>query len=160
MYLFFDHQLILTDVLFGLLGPSFVVGLLGCSYMPTVCITTMLDQTCQASCKPHSSLGTWLAYAMASSSCLGPLASVHLCSLFVTFTTLSSVNRKLDGLHCLQEVCLFLLYGKQSLSLSKDIMMFGSAFHITERADWDNVLQTSSGSAYVLRGAIAVLYEI
>ncbi|XVE72003.1 hypothetical protein DITRI_Ditri11bG0003500 [Diplodiscus trichospermus] len=79
-------------------SPSFVVGLLGYSYMPTVCITTMHDQTCQASCRPHSSLGTWLAFAMAFSSCLGLLASVHLCSLFVTFTTLSSVSRKLDGL--------------------------------------------------------------
>ncbi|KAK8487959.1 hypothetical protein V6N11_007174 [Hibiscus sabdariffa] len=84
-------------------GPSFVVGLLGCSYMPTVCIITMHDQTCRASCKPHSSLGTWLAFAMASSSCLGPSASVHRCSLFVTSTALSSVSRKLDSIPCIQE---------------------------------------------------------
>lgn len=106
-----------TVVLFGLLGPSFVVGLPGCSYMPTVCIPTMHDQTCQASCKPHSSLGAWRAFVMVSSSCLGPLASVLLCSLFVTFTVLSSVSRKMDGVPCLLEVCLYLLYGKHSLSL-------------------------------------------
>ncbi|KAK8588662.1 hypothetical protein V6N13_087567 [Hibiscus sabdariffa] len=84
-------------------GPSFVVGQLGCSYMPTVCITIIHDQTCQASCKPHFSLDIWLAFAMASSSCLVPLASVHLCSLSVTFTAPSSVSRRRRKFVCLQE---------------------------------------------------------
>lgn len=129
--LIFDNQLVLINVVFGLSGPSFVVGLPGCSYTPTVCITSMHGQTCQASCKLHSSLGTWPAFAMASSSCSGLLASVHLCSLFDTFTVLSSVNRKLDGLPCSQEVSILLLYQNQLVgSLSKDSTMM-----ITERAD-------------------------
>ncbi|MBA0790281.1 hypothetical protein Gohar_014942 [Gossypium harknessii] len=108
-----DNQLVLIDVVFGLSGPSFVVGLPGCSYTPTVCIITMHGQTCQASCKLRSSLGTWPAFAMASSSCSGLSASVHLCSLFDTFTVLSSVSRKLDGLPCSQEVSILLLYQNQ-----------------------------------------------
>lgn len=126
-----DNQLVLIDVFFGLSGPSFVVGLPGCSYTPTVCIITMHGQTCQASCKLRSSLGTWPAFAMASSSCSGLLASVHLCSLFDTFTVLSSVSRKLDGLPFSQEVSIPLLYQNQLIgSLSKDSTMM-----ITKRAD-------------------------
>ncbi|MBA0548216.1 hypothetical protein Golob_019326, partial [Gossypium lobatum] len=114
-----------------LTSPSFVVGLPGCSYTPTVCIITMHGQTCQASCKLRSSLGTWPAFAMASSSCSGLSASVHLCSLFDTFTVLSSVSRKLDGLPCSQEVSILLLYQNQLIgSLSKDSTMM-----ITKRAD-------------------------
>ena len=39
-------------------------------YMATACIITMHGQICRVSCKLRSSLGTWLAFAMASSSCL------------------------------------------------------------------------------------------
>ena len=48
------------------LGHSYVVDQQACSYMGTACITIMQDQICLVSCKPHSSLATWLAFAMAS----------------------------------------------------------------------------------------------
>ena len=48
---------------------SFAVDQLVYSSMPTVCTTTMLDQICLVLCKPRSSSGTWLVYAMVSSSC-------------------------------------------------------------------------------------------
>lgn len=51
----------------------------------TAFIIIMQDQTCRASCKPHSSSATWLVYAMGSSSCWGLLAFVHLCSLCATY---------------------------------------------------------------------------
>lgn len=62
------------------------------SSIPTACTTTMHGQICLVSCKPHSSLGTWLAYAMASFSCLGLLVSGLLCSLSVIYIAQSSVS--------------------------------------------------------------------
>ncbi|CAK9139416.1 unnamed protein product [Ilex paraguariensis] len=53
----------------------------------------MLDQICRDLCKPHFSLGTWLASATVSFLCLGPLVSVRLCSLYVTYTAQSSASR-------------------------------------------------------------------
>lgn len=38
--------------------------------IPIASITTMHAQICPGLCKPHFSLGTWLASAMVSSSCL------------------------------------------------------------------------------------------
>jgi hypothetical protein len=74
-----------------------VVDRLGCLSMATACITTMRDQTCLVLCKLHFSLAIWRASAMASFSCLGLSVFVPLCSLFVTFTGRSSVNRGLSG---------------------------------------------------------------
>lgn len=75
-------------------GHSFAEDPLVCSYMGTACTTTMLGQICQVLCKLHSSLGTWLASAMVSSSCLGILVSMLPCYLSVTYTDLSSVNNQ------------------------------------------------------------------
>lgn len=41
-----------------------------CLSMATACIITMHGQICRVSYKLRSSLGIWLASAMASSSCL------------------------------------------------------------------------------------------
>lgn len=49
-------------------------------------ITIMQGPTCPVSCKHLSSLGTWLASAMDSSSCSELLASVHHYCLFATYT--------------------------------------------------------------------------
>lgn len=77
--------------------------------MATACITTMHDQICQVSCKHRSSLGTWLAFAMVSFSCLGLSVSVLLYSLFVTYTGLSNASSKSLGLLEVQQmVCFFL----------------------------------------------------
>ncbi|KAJ6960755.1 hypothetical protein NC653_038700 [Populus alba x Populus x berolinensis] len=62
--------------------------------MAIACITTMQDQTCQASCKPPFSLATWPVFAMVSSSCLAVLGSVPPCFLSATFTVQSSANSK------------------------------------------------------------------
>lgn len=40
---------------------------LACLFMGIACITIMHGQICQASCKPLSSSGTWLVFAMLSS---------------------------------------------------------------------------------------------
>ncbi|KAG5531885.1 hypothetical protein RHGRI_026482 [Rhododendron griersonianum] len=74
-------------------GLFFVVDQLAYLSMATACITTMRDPTCLVSCKLHFSLDTWLASATVSSSCWGLLVSVLLCSLFATYTGLSSANR-------------------------------------------------------------------
>uniref|UniRef100_A0A2N9EQL9 Uncharacterized protein n=1 Tax=Fagus sylvatica TaxID=28930 RepID=A0A2N9EQL9_FAGSY len=71
--------------------------------MATACITTMHDQICQVSCKHHSSLGTWLASAMVSFSCLGLSDSVLLYSLYVTYTALSSASSKSLGVLKVQQ---------------------------------------------------------
>lgn len=73
-----------------------MVDQLGCSSMVTACITIMQDQTCQDSCKLHSSSDTWHVYAMLSSLCLEQLVSVQHCSLSDIYTTQSSANEKLD----------------------------------------------------------------
>jgi hypothetical protein len=91
-------------------GLSFVVDQLACSSMATACITTMHDQICQVSCKHHSSLGTWLASAMVSFSCLGLSDSVLLYSLYVTYTALSSASSKSLGVLKVQQVVWFFLY--------------------------------------------------
>jgi len=65
--------------------------------MVTACITTMRDQICLVSCRHRSSLVTWPAFAMVSFSCLELLDFVLLCSLFVTFTSPSSVNSGVAG---------------------------------------------------------------
>lgn len=70
-----------------------MVGQLVCLSMPTACITTMPDRICLDLCKLRSSLATWLAFAMVSSSCLVVWVSVLLYSLSVTFTGQSSVSR-------------------------------------------------------------------
>jgi hypothetical protein len=75
-----------------------VVDLRACLSMATACIITMHDQICPVSCKPHFSLATWLASAMASFSCLGWWVFVPLCSLSVTFTGQSSVSSGSVGL--------------------------------------------------------------
>lgn len=75
-------------------GHSFAEDQLAYSYMGTACTITMLGQTCQVLCKLRSSSGTWLASAMVSSSCLGPLVSVLPCYSSVTYTDLSSVNNQ------------------------------------------------------------------
>lgn len=49
-----------------------MVDLLASLSMATACIITMLDRICLVLCKPRSSLVTWLAFAMASFSCLVP----------------------------------------------------------------------------------------
>lgn len=79
--------------------------------MATACITTLHDQICQVSCKHRSSLGTWLAFAMVSFSCLGLSVSVHLYSLFVTYTDLSNASSKSLGLLEVQQVVCFPLVG-------------------------------------------------
>lgn len=87
-----------------------MVDQLACSSMATACITTMHDQICQVSCKPRSSLGTWLAFAMVSFSCSGLSVSVLPYFLSVTYTTLSSASSKAFGLPKVQQVaCFFLL---------------------------------------------------
>ncbi|KAG6779007.1 hypothetical protein POTOM_015371 [Populus tomentosa] len=73
---------------------SSVVDQLACSFMAIACITTLQDQICPASCKPHFSLATWPAFVMVSSSCLEALVSVLPCSLSAIFTTQSSASRK------------------------------------------------------------------
>ncbi|KAJ6926288.1 hypothetical protein NC651_010650 [Populus alba x Populus x berolinensis] len=73
---------------------SSVVDQLACSFMAIACITTLQDQICLASCKPHFSLATWPAFVMVSSSCLEALVSVLPCSLSAIFTTQSSASRK------------------------------------------------------------------
>uniref|UniRef100_M1C645 Transmembrane transporter n=1 Tax=Solanum tuberosum TaxID=4113 RepID=M1C645_SOLTU len=62
--------------------------------MATACITIMPVPICLASCKPHSSLDTWLASAMVSSSCSGLLVSVQPYFLSVIYTGQSSASRK------------------------------------------------------------------
>ncbi|CAL5371521.1 unnamed protein product [Camellia sinensis] len=78
-------------------GLSFVVDQLACSSVVIAYTTIMPDQICQVLCKPPFSLGTWLASAMVSFSCLGLLVSVLLCSLSVTYTTQSSASSDFDG---------------------------------------------------------------
>lgn len=73
-------------------GLFFVEDQLGYLSMGTAFTTTMPGQICQVLCKQHSSLDTWLASAMASSSCLELWASVPLYCLSVTYTSLSSVS--------------------------------------------------------------------
>lgn len=73
-------------------GLSYAVDQQGYSSMDIACTIIMLGQTCQASCKPLSSSGTWLAYAMVFSLCLGWLASVLHCCLSGTSTVLSSAS--------------------------------------------------------------------
>eukprot|EP00474_Spongospora_subterranea_P005582 CRZ06040.1 hypothetical protein [Spongospora subterranea] len=75
-------------------GLSSVVDRLDCSSMATACITIMPVPICLASCKPHSSLDTWLASAMVSSSCSGLLVSVQPYFLSVIYTGQSSASRK------------------------------------------------------------------
>lgn len=65
------------------------------SSMATACITIMPVPICLASCKPHSSLDTWLASAMVSSSCWGLWVSVQPYFLSVIYTGQSSASRKL-----------------------------------------------------------------
>ena len=65
------------------------------SSMPTACTTTMHDQICQVLCRPHFSLGTWLASVMASSLCWAQWVSVLHCSLFDIYTSQSSVSKGL-----------------------------------------------------------------
>lgn len=62
-----------------------MVVLPGYLYMAIAYTTTMRALICQASCKHHFSLATWLAFAMAS-SCLELLASeLHsfLCAIYI-----------------------------------------------------------------------------
>lgn len=68
-----------------------------CSSTATACITIMPVQICLVSCKPHSSLDTWLASAMVSSSCSGLLVSVQPYFLSVIYTGQSSASKKLVG---------------------------------------------------------------
>lgn len=89
-------------------GLFFAVDRLAYLSMVTACITTMLDQICLVLCRHRSSLVTWLAFAMASFSCLALLDFVLLCSLFVTFTSLSSVNSGLAGSFWWIDPCFFL----------------------------------------------------
>lgn len=56
-------------IFFMIIGLSFVVDQLACSYIPTACFSTMRDQICMVSCKPLSFLATWLVFAMVSFSC-------------------------------------------------------------------------------------------
>ncbi|KAK9272546.1 hypothetical protein L1049_002919 [Liquidambar formosana] len=79
-------------------GLFFVVDQLAYSSMATAYITIMHGQICQVSCKPHSSLGTWLAFAMVSFSCSELSVSVRPCFLSATFIGLSSASSKLAGL--------------------------------------------------------------
>ena len=79
-----------------------MVDQLACSFMAIACITTLQDQICPASCKPHFSLATWPAFVMVSSSCLEALVSVLPCSLSAIFTTQSSASRKSYGFRCVQ----------------------------------------------------------
>ncbi|KAI3462210.1 hypothetical protein Pfo_018873 [Paulownia fortunei] len=60
-------QLAAEDIMTGGGGLFFVVDLPACLFMATACIITMHSWICQASCRCHFSLGTWLAYAMLSS---------------------------------------------------------------------------------------------
>lgn len=75
-------------------GPSSVAAQRASSFMPTACTTTMRGRTCQGSCRHPSSSAIWQASATASFSCLAPWASVPPCSLFATYTTLSSASRR------------------------------------------------------------------
>ena len=100
----FDIYILLTYS-----GLSFVVDQLACSSMATACTTTMHDQICQVSCKPRSSLGTWLAFAMVSFSCLGLSVSGLPYFLSVTYTALSSASKRALVLSKVQQVvCIFL----------------------------------------------------
>ena len=74
-----------------------MVDQLACSSMATAYTTIMPDQICLVSCKPRSSLGTWLASATVSFSCLELLVSVPLCSLSATYTAQSSASSKSHG---------------------------------------------------------------
>lgn len=69
-----------------------MVDLLAFSSMHTACTIIMHDRICLGLCRPHSSLGTWLVFAMASFLCLGRLVSEPLCSLFDIYTGRSSVS--------------------------------------------------------------------
>uniref|UniRef100_A0A1D1XSL3 BEN domain-containing protein 7 n=1 Tax=Anthurium amnicola TaxID=1678845 RepID=A0A1D1XSL3_9ARAE len=73
-------------------GPSSAVVQLVYSFMDTAYTTTTLGQTCRDSCRHHSSLVTWLAFAMASSSCLAQWVSELGCCSFVTYIGPSSVS--------------------------------------------------------------------
>jgi hypothetical protein len=86
------------------IGLSSVVDQLACSFMAIACITTMPDQICPASCKPHFSLATWPVFVTVSSSCLAVLGSVLPCSLSATSTVQSSASRKSYGLPYVQWV--------------------------------------------------------
>ena len=66
---------------------------LACSSFCTASSTTMQDQTCQDSCRRHSSLVTWLASAMGSSSCWGQWAFKLPCSLSGIFIVASSATK-------------------------------------------------------------------
>lgn len=79
-------------------GLFFVVDQLGCSSIPTACITIMHDQICRASCKPHSSSDTWLAFATVSYSCSTQLVSELHSFLFVTYTARLSASSNLVGI--------------------------------------------------------------
>ena len=74
-----------------------MVDQLACSSMATAYTTIMPDLICLVSCKPPFSLGTWLASATVSFSCLEPLVSMALCSLSVTYTAQSSASSKSHG---------------------------------------------------------------
>jgi hypothetical protein len=68
-----------------------VVDQLVCMFLATAFIITMHEQICLVSCKSRSSLDTWPASAVASSSCSGPWVFLPLYSLSVTFMGLLSV---------------------------------------------------------------------
>lgn len=59
-------------------GHFFVVAQPAYLYTATAGTITMRDLICLVSCKSRSSLDTWLASAMDSSSCLGQLVFEHL----------------------------------------------------------------------------------
>lgn len=71
-----------------------MVDLLDCSSMATACTTIPLVQICQASCRHHSSLDTWHAYATVSFLCLGLLVSVQHSFLCVIYTDQSSASSR------------------------------------------------------------------
>lgn len=69
-----------------------MAGQLDYSFMDTACTTTMHDPTCQVLCRHHSSLGTWPAFAMVSSSCSEWWAFGLPSYLFATFIDPSSAS--------------------------------------------------------------------
>lgn len=74
---------------------SFVVDLLAFSSLHTACFIIMHVQICLGLCRPHSSLGTWFVFAMASFLCLGRLVFEPLCSFSDIYTGQSSVTSDL-----------------------------------------------------------------
>lgn len=71
---------------------SFVVNLLAFSSLHTACTIIMHVRICLGLYRPHSSLGTWLVFAMAYFLCLGWFVSKPLYFLFVIYTDRSSVS--------------------------------------------------------------------